>query len=164
MVDHYQTITDYYGNDVRLSMGTCPFADKPGHVWVVCRFREQWLLTRHSRRGLEFPGGKVEHGETAEQAACREVYEETGAHVAELHILGQYQVLGLNEPIEKTIFYAEIDSITIKSDYLETLGPYFLSQFPENMSQDRRFSFVMKDAVLPAALRAVKGLTMSENT
>ncbi|MFT8362819.1 MAG: RNA deprotection pyrophosphohydrolase [Sporolactobacillus sp.] len=151
----YQTLTDYYGNEVRLAIGTCPFAEEPGHVWIICRFHDQWLLTRHSKRGLEFPGGKVEPGETAEQAARREVYEETGAHVAALRTIGQYQVIGLKETIEKTIYYAEIDSITIRADYLETQGPYFVSEFPAHLSGDSRFSFLMKDAVLTAALETI---------
>ena len=40
---------------------------------VICRFFDQWLLTRHKERGWEFPGGKREPGETLEVAAFREV-------------------------------------------------------------------------------------------
>lgn len=158
-VNGYQTITDYYGNDVHLAIGACPFTNKPGHIWVICRFHDQWLLTKHSKRGFEFPGGKVETGETAEQAARREVDEETGAHIAALRVIGQYQVIGLNETFEKTIYYAEIDSITLKKDYLETNGPYFVSEFPVHLSADTRFSFLMKDAVLTKALAAVQTMT-----
>lgn len=45
------------------------------------------LVLRHSAGDLQFwnyPGGKVEHGETPEAAAIREVYEETGIHVLKL--------------------------------------------------------------------------------
>ena len=48
-------------------------------MFVICRFYQQWLLTKHKIRGWEFPGGKKEEGETLEEAAIREVEEETGA-------------------------------------------------------------------------------------
>ena len=41
--------------------------------------RDQWLLTHHLRRGLEFPGGKVELGETPEEAAVREFMKKLAA-------------------------------------------------------------------------------------
>ncbi|MBM7658316.1 8-oxo-dGTP diphosphatase [Sporolactobacillus spathodeae] len=150
------SFSDYYGNEVRLALGSRPFSNQPRHVWVICRFHKQWLLTRHKRRGLEFPGGKIEPGETAEQAACREVYEETGAHVATLYGLGQYQVIGRNESIEKNIYFAEIDTISVKEDYLETDGPFLLNKFPEYLEKDRRFSFLMKDKVLTASMHAAR--------
>ncbi|CAM5613392.1 Putative 8-oxo-dGTP diphosphatase YtkD [Lysinibacillus sphaericus] len=46
--------------------------------------KHQRLCTIHKRRGVEVPGGKVEPGETLEQAAVREVFEETGVHVKNL--------------------------------------------------------------------------------
>lgn len=47
----------------------------------------------------EFPGGKVELGETAEQATIRELFEEVGIHVTELH---HFQALSYDYP-EKSL-------------------------------------------------------------
>jgi len=58
--------SDYYRNSVTFSFQDHPFSTNPKHVWVICRFHDQWLLTKHPRRGWEFPGGKVEPGETVE--------------------------------------------------------------------------------------------------
>ena len=49
---------DYYHNTVQLSFERYPFSPEPKHVWVVCRYGDQWLLTHHLRRGLEFPVAK----------------------------------------------------------------------------------------------------------
>jgi 8-oxo-dGTP diphosphatase len=44
------------------------------------------------RGGLwELPGGKIEPGETAEAAACREVAEETGIYLTETQPLGEVE-------------------------------------------------------------------------
>ena len=65
----------------------------------TCRFQGQWVLTRNRKRGLEFPGGKREQGETIEEAAVREVYEETGGIVCGLKFLGQYKVYDENKAL-----------------------------------------------------------------
>ena len=54
------------------------------HVLVVLKYKDKWLLTQHSNRGIEFPGGKAEEGETIEEAAIRETIEETGVTITNL--------------------------------------------------------------------------------
>lgn len=52
---------------------------------VAIIHRNRLLMVRQTYRGevlWTFPGGSIEEGETAEQAAIREVYEETGLRVA----------------------------------------------------------------------------------
>ncbi|MGC4377764.1 nucleoside triphosphatase YtkD [Fictibacillus sp. Mic-4] len=142
------TFKDYYDNTVKLSFEDHPFSKEPKHVWVICRFKEQWLLTEHPRRGLEFPGGKVEPGETAEIAAKREVFEETGGHVATLNYMGQYKVDGKGGIIIKNIYFATVDKILLKDRYYETNGPVLLDDLPNQMENNERFSFMMKDQVL----------------
>lgn len=105
---------DYYQNTVQLSFDDQPFSDSPKHVWVICRFGGKWLLTEHEDRGYEFPGGKVESMECAEEAALREVKEETGARVKSLKYLGQYKVLGKEKVIVKNIYFAVIESLKSK--------------------------------------------------
>ncbi|MTT32558.1 nucleoside triphosphatase YtkD [Terrilactibacillus sp. BCM23-1] len=155
------TFDDYYQNRVTLSFEDHPFSSEPKHVWVICKFHTQWLLTQHPRRGLEFPGGKVEDGETPEMAAIREVDEETGAKVSDIHYIGQYKVEGKNGTIVKNVYYATISDIRLKMDYLETEGPYFIQNIPQHIKKLNHYSFMMRDDVLTYCLKRIKKLYLS---
>lgn len=50
------------------------------------------ILANNRRRGLEFPGGHIDPGETATFAAVRETVEETGYRVSHIRAIG-YQVM-----------------------------------------------------------------------
>ena len=62
------------------------------HVLVVLKHNGKWLLTRHSIRGIEFPGGKAEEGESIEEAAIRETIEETGVTITDPVKFAEYIV------------------------------------------------------------------------
>ncbi|GMV98745.1 MAG: hypothetical protein AMXMBFR83_30930 [Phycisphaerae bacterium] len=68
-----------------------------GHTHVslaLIRGSKGWLVSRRAGgrifAGLwEFPGGKMEPGETPEQAAVRETAEETGLRIEPVEVMGQ---------------------------------------------------------------------------
>ncbi len=151
----YYTFEDFYKNTVELSFTDHPYSLTPKHVWVICRFKGQWLLTEHPRRGIEFPGGKVEKGESAEKAAVREVFEETGATVDALTYLAQYRVKGKGGTIIKNVYFATIEKIKIKAHYYETNGPILMKQLPESLKDNDKFSFMMKDEVLQRSMEYI---------
>ncbi len=146
------TFTDFYRNEVKLSFDKEPFSKNPKHVWVICYYEGKWLLTKHRTRGIEFPGGKVERGETAEEAAYREVMEETGAEIKTLRYVAQYFVAGKAGQIIKNVYFAEIDKLLDQAHYYETEGPVLLEQLPANIKSNEQFSFMMKDEVLVRSL------------
>lgn len=52
------------------------------------------LTLRPELRGWELPGGRIDPGETPEEAVIREVQEETGLEVAVERLAGRYRRLG----------------------------------------------------------------------
>lgn len=151
-----KTFKDFYGNMVRLSFSNHAFSLEPKHVFVICRYRDKWLFTKHKKRGLEFPGGKVEAGESPEDAAMREVFEETGAKVDTLKFIGQYEVSGADEHFVKNIYFAEVKEIEKRENYLETDGPVLKETdlTPDQLTDE--YSFIMKDDVLQLSLNFLK--------
>lgn len=150
------TFTDFYQNEVKLSFEKEPFSKTPKHVWVICRYNNQWLLTSHRSRGLEFPGGKVEQREKAEEAAYREVMEETGAKIKSLQYVAQYFVDGKAGQIIKNVYFAHIDELLQREHYFETEGPVLLDELPNDIKENKRYSFMMKDEVLTRSLDYIK--------
>ncbi|UKS64406.1 RNA deprotection pyrophosphohydrolase [Rossellomorea marisflavi] len=145
---------DANGLDVHFSYRRDAFSPESGHVLVICRHGEDWVFTRHKRRGLEFPGGKREDGESLEEAAIRETYEETGAVITEPAFIGEYKVHG-DAPFVKTIFFGEVTEIIDKEDYLETDGIFLWNGDWTGIQDDPSFSFIMKDRVIELALKKV---------
>lgn len=150
------TFRDFYNNEVQLSFDNHPFSKDPKHVWAICKFDNQWLLTKHKERGLEFPGGKVEKGETAQQAAIREIWEETGAVVRSIQYIGQYIVYGKTDTVVKNVYFADIEKLEEQHTYYETEGPRLLDDIPKNVAYNNNFSFMMKDGVLENCIGYLK--------
>jgi 8-oxo-dGTP diphosphatase len=144
------------GEEVVLAFKENAFDQSARHVLVICTYRGEWLLTKHKERGLEFPGGKAEAGETLEQGARREVMEETGAILKSIESIGEYQVSGEEGSFVKRIFYGEAEEILPQDDYLETVGPVLKRG---NLLEERmkaEYSFIMKDDVIKYTLEFLK--------
>ena len=153
-----ETFNDEKGGNVKLSFLNDSFSKQADHVLVICRFFDQWLLTRHKERGWEFPGGKREPGETLEVAAFREVEEETGAKLKNLQFIGEYEVTYESNSFVKAIFSGEVETLTKKENYLETNGPILIGGDLLSLRFQDHYSFIMKDRVVEIALDKIMDL------
>jgi len=69
-----------------------------GHLWAaltIVYYGDKVVLADIEGRGLCIPSGKIEAGETLDQAAEREVYEETGARLDDdrRRLIGSYRMV-----------------------------------------------------------------------
>ncbi|MDF2607430.1 MAG: ytkD [Bacillales bacterium] len=151
---------DYYRNLVNLDFSLNPFSDNARNVFVITKFNDKWLLTKHKSRGLEFPGGKVEDGETSFQAGIREIAEETGGYIEELIYIGQYEVYSKEQTIVKDIYFGEVIRIDDQEHFYETDGPILIEDLPENLEFNTDYSFVMRDLVVKESLKRLKELNL----
>ena len=153
-----ETFNDEKGGTVKFSFLNDAFSRQADHVLVICRLYDQWLLTKHKVRGWEFPGGKREPGETIEEAAFREVDEETGAKLNTLHFIGEYEVTNKESSFVKAIYYAEVETLSTKETYLETDGPILIGGDLLSLRFQDSYSFIMKDRVVEIALDKIMDL------
>ena len=143
---------DLNGIECELSFEKESFPAPCRHVLVICKFSGEWVLTKHKERGLEFPGGKAEPGESLQQAAIREVYEETGAVLAELEWFAEYRV-NTDRPFCKTVFIGKAQRVE-KISLMETDGIVLKGE----LEPDTSYSFLMKDNGMKAIIEKVEQL------
>ncbi|MCL1695343.1 MULTISPECIES: NUDIX domain-containing protein [unclassified Lysinibacillus] len=147
------SFTDLNGLQVDLSFKRGELDIEPKHVLVLLKHENKWLCTIHKRRGVEVPGGKQESGETLEQAAIREVFEETGVHVKKLRWFAEYAVYD-DILFCKTVFTAQFAGQEDIDFDLETSGMTWLTD--EEFTNHPNLSFHMKDEGMQKMLEELK--------
>lgn len=83
------------------------------YVVILARYGNRWVMCKHKRRSTwEIPGGHIEEGEVASEAALRELKEETGALDAEVVPVTVYCVTINDIVTYGMVFWAEIREIS----------------------------------------------------
>ena len=137
--------------DLRFDEG--PFEVEPRRVLALVQYEGKWLCTIHHRRGIEFPGGKQEPGETLYEAAIREVYEEANVVIEEVKWFAYY-IVHADVPFSKAVFTAKVKDIEPFTGDHETEGMLWLTE--EQLWQQPKLSFYMRDAGMKKMLQEVK--------
>lgn len=74
-----------YKNDKDIANGN--------HVLAIPFYKQQLLFTQHKVRGIEFPGGKREEGETSMEAIKRELLKKQAPNARNLRTLRNMKYL-----------------------------------------------------------------------
>jgi 8-oxo-dGTP diphosphatase len=102
---------------------------------IAAKYCDKWLFVRHHKRDTwEIPGGHIENDETADQAAERELMEETGAIDFKLECVATYSVLKNGERGFGRLYLADIIKLGPVSDTSEIAEITMMDSLPKNLT------------------------------
>lgn len=102
---------------------------------IAARHGKKWLFVRHHKRDTwEIAGGHIEDGETADEAAGRELMEETGAVDFTIDCVATYSVFKNGETGYGRLYLAEVKRLGPIPDNSEIAEVKMLDNLPENLT------------------------------
>ena len=113
---------------------------KEPFAYAIAFSGDQFVMVRHRGRAWEMPGGRLEQGETHEQAAVREFSEETGMALepmGTLEVEGGKVVVGLAHSRCCGQVSGEIEEVRLFKELPEDLS-FPLVEYREMLVQARR--------------------------
>ena len=96
---------------------------------IAARYKDKWVLCRHKERSTyEIPGGHRETGETVDETAKRELYEETGAIEFDIQPISLYKVDDYG-----MLYFADIKKFG-ELPQMEIAEIFFFDDLPDNLT------------------------------
>lgn len=105
------------------------------YVAIGVRSKGRWIFIRHRERGgYEIPAGHPEEGEGEEEAAIRELIEETGAESFVMSPVSYYSVESGESSMHGRLFFAEVTSFGKIKDIDEVESLFSSDELPDDLS------------------------------
>lgn len=102
---------------------------------IAAKYGDNWIYVRHHKRNTwEIPGGHIEENETSDDAAKRELMEETGAVDFKIECVATYSVLKDGEIGFGRLYLADIFKLGPVPDISEIAEIKILDSLPENLT------------------------------
>jgi 8-oxo-dGTP diphosphatase len=102
---------------------------------IAAKYGDGWLYVRHHKRKTwEIPGGHIEKDETADEAARRELMEETGALDFTIEYVSIYSVFKNGETGYGRLYLADISRLGPVPDTSEIAEVKKIASLPEDLT------------------------------
>lgn len=102
---------------------------------IAARFEGSWIFVRHHERTTwEIAGGHIEEGETPDDAARRELAEETGANLFDIFCVATYSVEQNGIIRFGKLYFAEVREILRVPDTSEIAERLLAEDLPGNLT------------------------------
>ena len=122
---------------------------------IASRYNGKWIFVRHHKRDtFEIAGGHIEDGETPDEAASRELMEETGAKKFTICCISTYSVTKEGSTGWGRLYYAVVEVLGPVPDTSEIAEVILLDSIPENPTHPD---------IQPFLFRRVKEYLVSDN-
>jgi len=104
------------------------------YVVMCARYKGDWIFVRHvERETWEMPAGHIEKGESADQAAVRELFEEAGVVRSNLAHICDYSVTVQNKTDYGRLYGAFVEEMDPRLEH-EIAELLFSDQLPRNLT------------------------------
>ncbi|MCM3387836.1 NUDIX hydrolase [Ureibacillus chungkukjangi] len=135
-MEYYKAIRKYVGNKPLLL---------PGSVVIIVNDKKDILLQQRPNGSWGLPGGLMDLGESYEEVAYREVFEETGLTVRDLKLLGVFSGKDYFSKIENGDEFYSVTAVFLSKNVSgklrinhesQALTYYSPLQLPDNMKSE----------------------------